>query len=210
MTRKVNRALGYWTVEQLLEALANPLDRAVVGSQRISLKRRKRDGNIWTDEDIQTATALDTDVSLETLRALGIEANDITLFETELSPKHIADVNEYPFNNYGKLFVKSSGGGGHCSASFVRERVLLTAAHCVKHANGQWFDHFRFYQRFNGIEDQGRIVEVEKPYIYANYIDENGGMELRYIYRQLVHLKQTANQTYNNYWNFKIMQLRNI
>lgn len=181
VTTKWKRDVDYWTTERLREALMNPLDLKDSDEDRVNLTRRKRDRPIWTNEDLRSSPPLDTEISPEILRGLGIEPNDITLLDNELSAKNLADINEYPFSNYGKLFIKSSGGGGHCSAAFIRERVLLTAAHCVRHANGRWFEHFQFYQRFNGIEDQGRIVAVEMPFIYSNYIDDDGGMELRCI-----------------------------
>lgn len=176
LTIRLNRTVGYWTDERLREAMSNPIELSV---ENMNSTRRKRDGHVWTEEEIRSSSPLDTDVSLDTLRAMGIEPNDITMFDVELSPKNVADINEYPFNNYGKLFINSQHGGGHCSAAFVRERVLITAAHCIRRENGDWYEHFRFYQRFNGIEDQGRIVEVEKPFIYSNYINDEGGMELK-------------------------------
>lgn len=183
ITTKLNKTVGYWTDDVLRQALANPLELDFGEAVQVNISRHKREGHVWTDDEIRSSSAVEAELSLEALRELGIEPNENALFDVEVSPKHIADIGQYPFNNYGKLFLTTpTGGAAHCSAAFIRERVLFTAAHCVRNRNGDWYQDFRFHQRFNGMEDQGRIVEVNKPFIYGNYINEQGTMELRWCF----------------------------
>lgn len=178
---KLNEQAVFWTNERLREALASPvnseIDSLTINKNRI--RRSEADEFVWTEDALRSAVPIDNDRLSEALRQLGIYPSEMPPSGTEPSPKQIADVNEYPYNNFGKLFVSDSRGSHHCTAAFIRERILITAAHCVKHANGDVYDHIRFYQRFNGMEDQGRIVEVEQIFIPPSYIDEHGMIDLR-------------------------------
>lgn len=181
ITKTFNEIDGYWTDKRVRDAMANPMEVDTTTIKYRADRVRRQAESVWTDEAIRSAVPIEAEAPLEALRELGIYPSESPPLEADLSPKHIVDVDEYPYNNFGKLLVSDSSGSHHCTAAFIRERVLITAAHCVKHANGDWYDHVRFYQRFNGMDDQGRIVEVEKMFVPPRYVDRNGVINLRWI-----------------------------
>jgi len=62
----------------------------------------------------------------------------------ELAPtntRECATPNVFPFSAAGKLFIQ---GGGHCSASYVGNGLVLTAGHCVSNGRGRYHPGFTF------------------------------------------------------------------
>ena len=57
------------------------------------------------------------------------------------------DVRQKPLIWAGKLFF---GNGSYCSAQFITDQVILTAAHCVRSGKtGRFYDHFLFALQYN-------------------------------------------------------------
>ncbi len=51
----------------------------------------------------------------------------------------------YPQRVVGRLFFSTPDGGvSSCSASLVKNKLLLTAGHCVADGNGTWYENFMF------------------------------------------------------------------
>lgn len=61
-----------------------------------------------------------------------------------------ADI-QVPYRTIGKLFFTTPEGDAHCSASVIKNRIVVTAGHCVHSGNGQatgWYSNFLFVPAF--------------------------------------------------------------
>ncbi len=54
------------------------------------------------------------------------------------------DIQIPPFSFFGKFDSSVNGNARRCTAQFVSENVVMTAAHCVRDKNGTWLDRFMF------------------------------------------------------------------
>lgn len=81
--------------------------------------------------------------------------------------RYSGSVNATPLKWAGKLFYKSPKGDMVCSAQFIRDRILLTAAHCVRDSDtGQFYQNIAFALQY----DHGRYSRVY-PYRCAATFD---------------------------------------
>ena len=106
----IDSALSFWTPEEIDKAVPFPMPR---------INQNELEGILSEFEKIDEVVDLPSD--------------DINILGT---PSR-ADVNKSPYNKGGKLYYQINGTNYHCSAQFVgNNSVLLTAAHCLKKANG--------------------------------------------------------------------------
>lgn len=67
------------------------------------------------------------------------------------------DASKIPLRWAGKLFFKREGGDYICSGQFVTDRIVLTAAHCLRdQQTGEWYDDFVFALQY----DRGRTSQI--------------------------------------------------
>jgi trypsin len=67
------------------------------------------------------------------------------------------DPASFPLKWAGKLFYAQPDGDYVCSGQFISNRVILTAAHCVRDMDtGEWFDDFDFRLQYDRGNFSGR------------------------------------------------------
>jgi hypothetical protein len=72
------------------------------------------------------------------------------------NPKMSGDASSIPLRWAGKLFYTEPSGDYVCSGQFITNRVILTAAHCLRDdRTGQWYDEFNFRLQY----DRGRASQ---------------------------------------------------
>lgn len=68
----------------------------------------------------------------------------------EGSARVSGDANTIPLRWAGKLFFKEKDGDFICSGQFVTDRVVVTAAHCLRdQKTGEWYDDFVFALQYD-------------------------------------------------------------
>lgn len=114
----------FWTIEQANRAVPYPIPEL---SEEEYL-------DIFGDEAFKED---DTDVIV-----------DMSNPEEARNPTR-ANINISPYKSGGKLFFTLKGNNYSCSATFVSPTVLLTAAHCVRDADGTWATNVLFRRAYS-------------------------------------------------------------
>ncbi|WP_455989815.1 trypsin-like serine peptidase [Methylorubrum extorquens] len=61
-----------------------------------------------------------------------------------INPAASADTSKLPYSLAGKFVSSVNNEKRYCTAQFVDQDIILTAAHCVRDKNGTWLDQFEF------------------------------------------------------------------
>lgn len=177
-----NSSIDFWDEKKIALAIMNDKDIVVYDNSDfdnfLGYNRSKRSPRqFWTDDRIREAQTSLPKPSRDYFSRLGVETtSDVRLFSTfGAEPARIlqADLNRAPWKHYGKLLFKSREGMGACTAAYVHERVLLTAAHCVKQP-AYWYSNFIFFHRYNTNSNKGRPIKVKQVFAPKAYDRFNG------------------------------------
>jgi hypothetical protein len=84
------------------------------------------------------------------------------------------DANVIPLRWAGKLFFKKTDGDYICSGQFITDRIVLTAAHCLRdQQSGDWYDDFVFalqYDRNHASQTYGyECVATKQGWVTNEY-----------------------------------------
>lgn len=188
-----NDAIDFWDPTKIAEAIAN--DQNIINydnsdsNDLLSFNRLKRSplNPIGTDDEIRQARSHLPTPSRDYFNKLGVPMGknvrmvaDVDRESTHIKP---ANISITPWKHYGKLLFRTPEGLGTCTAAFLDERVLLTAAHCVK--SFDWHSDFHFLHGYNSLSDKGRPIQIQNvlvPKRYDRFHDSWYG-DLRYSFK---------------------------
>lgn len=116
----------------------------------------------------------------------------------------------YPYRTIGKLTFLVGSSGAHCSASLIRNSVIVTAAHCIQNfaSGGNVFTNHTFYPGHYGaagattaqIAPYGRwkALRIVRPTSWANGTDTGCGSARNNDLAVIALKKNTAGQFLGN------------
>lgn len=105
-----------------------------------------------------------------------------------------ADVaqNQAPYSRVGKLlYTRPDGSIASCSAAFAgQKQVLLTAAHCVMSATGDWHGDFLFIRSFGGTQHDVYAIQcIGLPSAWGSIGSESLSFDYAFLQTTRVGLK---------------------
>lgn len=128
---------------------------------------------------------------------------------SSIPPTHIAseamgktgNVNSIPLKWAGTLYFTEPSGNKRCSAQFISDRVVLTAAHCVRdNVTGKFYSNFMFALQFDNGQSSHR-------YSYQCAATKHGWVRTtadRYVYDYAMLLMdgRSATGSFGVHWNW--------
>ncbi len=148
-------ATRYWTPERMRSAVSYPMPKATAGPTRMQPAERgpSQIGDSY-DPVVVPKAAPSTPITLPPVKNQPApppsKGSSGYPFTTQLvSPDSL--VQTWPYRLAGKLFFTDNGNHYVCTASILRPRIVVTAAHCVYNTSANhWNGNFLFVPAYNG------------------------------------------------------------
>lgn len=139
----------------------------------------------WTDQRMAEVTG---DTMEPTKGAVGEVSAQMYDFEPILSA--VSNWESQVPKQVGKLYyTMSSGDPNVCSATVVARHLILTAAHCVTDAGGDYYNFLFIPQKAGVSEPLGRWAGAGQPYYFLAY--KNGGAAQQVLDYALIYIPPT-------------------
>lgn len=159
---------AYWTPERMRDAEPMELPRTDPKNvKKISISKMKSQfGGTRTGEDgAPPSIEIQPDMhqyfqpmihkELQHKEVASFDAIDTGTVQEQFTSAQLTpttSVTVYPYRAAGKLFFTTPNGNKTCSASVIKQRIVLTAGHCVHSGNNSstgWYTNFMFVPAFN-------------------------------------------------------------
>jgi V8-like Glu-specific endopeptidase len=148
-------ATRYWTPQRMQNAVNYPTPRATPGQTpaRPAESGPSQVGQAFAPE-VAPKAAPSTPIAVPPVKNHSApppsKGSSGYPFTTQLvSPDSL--VQTWPYRLGGKLFFTDNGGNFVCTASILRPRIVVTAAHCLYNtAANRWNNNFVFVPAYNG------------------------------------------------------------
>lgn len=171
----IQQTPGYWTQEKMDEAIANPADGKIEGTQQLIIEQEPSDPPILVPPNIKDKNSFNTlDLSAPFTLSLACPASGYSWsFDTNNT--------DYPERVIGKLFFTDSQGIAKvCSASLISADIIATAGHCVT-SNKKWHTNILFVPGYKYDERPYGTFSVKAARVKTSWFnDANYGRDVAF------------------------------
>jgi V8-like Glu-specific endopeptidase len=172
---------NYWTPERLRDAVPMDLPRVELGSlKNVSITQtEKPTGNDGSPPTVEI-TPDNTLLFQPKEEPSSIQPEDAGSFGQQFTSSRLLPTTNdtlYPYRTVGKLFFTTPSGNKTCTASVIRNRIILTAGHCVHNGNGSnsgYYTNFLFIPAYNSGAAPYQSWSSSYPQVGSNWFTGGG------------------------------------